>query len=160
MKWSIRLIGLFGIIMVIYSCKCTTEYVSPKNSSPNYLDEYRLNCYVQEGAYKEETDKLIVEFRFCSFLEFSPACPDKKLVKGSITIVPKFVEDNTDLTLDSVYASCYYFTSKNFKQVWQKENELNISGTYKVDSLGTILSREFNHTLTKETNCREHFVLH
>ena len=160
MKWHNRLIVLFGITMLIHSCKCTTEFVAPKNSTSNILSEYRLTCYIQEGAYKEEADKLIVEFHFCSFPNFSPPCSDKKLVNGSVTIVPKFVNENTHLTLDTVYASCYFFTSNNFKQVLQKGNELNVSVTYKVDSLGAIVSREFNHTLTKETKCREHFALH
>lgn len=160
MRRHITLIGFFGITILIHSCKCTTAFVAPKNATSNNCEEYSLICYIQEGAYKEEDDELIIEFDFCSFPNFSAPCTDKKLVNGSVTIAPKFVGENLDLTLDTVYASCYFFTSKNFKNVWQKGNELNVSVTYKVDSLGTVLNREFNHTLTKETKCREHLVLH
>ncbi len=154
------LFGLPAIVLLIHSCKCTTEFIASNDATPGYDDEYRLTCYIREGAYAEEDDKLMVEFHFCSYPAFSPPCPGKKLINGSVTIVPELEGENSRLIPGTVYSSCYSFTSKNFKQLWHKADKLKVRVTYKVDSLGTILNREFTHVLTKNKKCREHFVLH
>jgi len=119
-----------------------------------------LRCYIREGDFKDDPDLLEIEFDFCSYESHVIRCLDKKLIDSSLIIIPKFVGSSIELKLKDEYAKVFHYSTPDLKKLWQTSKELKVSVKYSVDSLGTILNREFYHTLTKKKICRKHLVLH
>ena len=152
-------ISLF-LILFCSSCACITEFVSTGKMESGFAGEYRLECSIKEGAYKEENDLLNIDFDFCTYADYPIKCSEKKLLDSTVSITPVFKGSNSVLQIHNKYASVYTFTADDFNTLWKKNDILQITLEYQVDSLGTILSRAFTHTLKKKITCRKKLVLH
>ena len=149
-------VGFLGLILLISSCVCTTEFTAKDDLQILNFDEYRLKCSIQEGAYEGEQDLLNIEFDFCTFASYPKKCNNKKLIDSSVLIIPTYEGESNTLSLKSEYASTYSFIAGD----WKKPNALLVNIQYQVDSAGIIISRKFNHRLVKNKNCRTRLALH